>query len=113
MKRSLQDSLRDILKYATIIQEQTINLSFEEFEENEERILSVMMAFAIIGEASKNIPDEFRCLYPQIEWRKMREIGDKTIHEYSEVRLITLWNTSQENIPDLIVKMQKIITDLE
>ncbi|WP_107671237.1 DUF86 domain-containing protein [Cyanothece sp. BG0011] len=113
MKRSLKNFLRDILKYAIIIQKQTINLSFEEFEENKERILSVMMAFTIIGEASKNIPDEFRCLYPQIEWRKMIEIGDKIIHEYSEVNLTVLWNTSQENIPNLIVKMQRIIADLE
>ncbi|EAZ89243.1 HepT-like ribonuclease domain-containing protein [Crocosphaera chwakensis] len=113
MKRSLKDSLRDILKYATIIQEQTMNLSFEEFEENEERILSVMMSFAIIGEASKNIPDEFRCLYPQMEWRKMTGMRDKIVHDYSQVRLITLWNTSQENIPSLIVKMQAIITSLE
>ena len=62
MKRIVKNYLEDILKYAKIIQEQTINLSFEEFEQNEERVLSVMMALAIIGEASKNIPDEFRCL---------------------------------------------------
>ncbi|MDJ0509567.1 MAG: hypothetical protein QNJ64_09985 [Crocosphaera sp.] len=48
MKKSLKDFLEDILKYAQIIQEQTINVSFEEFEQNEEKILSVMMAFTII-----------------------------------------------------------------
>ncbi len=89
MKRSFRDSLKDILKYAKIIQTQTINLSFEEFEQNEERILSVMMAFAIIGEATKNIPNEFRCLYPQIEWRKMTGMRDKIVHDYSQVRLVT------------------------
>ena len=109
MKKSLRDFLEDVLKYAKIIQEQTVNLSFEEFEQNEERILSVMMAFAIIGEATKNIPDAFRCLYPQIEWRKMAGMRDKIIHEYSEVDLTVLWNTSQENIPDLIPKIQIII----
>jgi uncharacterized protein with HEPN domain len=113
MKRIVKNYLEDILKYAKIIQEQTINLSFEEFEQNEERVLSVMMALAIIGEASKNIPDEFRCLYPQIEWRKMAGMRDKIIHDYSEVRLITLWQTSQDNIPDLIAKMTTIINHQE
>ncbi|CCI05904.1 DUF86 domain-containing protein [Microcystis aeruginosa] len=113
MKRIVKNYLEDILKYAKIIQEQTINLSFEEFEQNEERVLSVMMALAIIGEASKNIPDEFRCLYPQIEWRKMAGMRDKIIHDYSEVRLITLWQTSQDNIPDLIPKMTTIINHQE
>lgn len=39
MKRIVKNYLEDILKYAKIIQEQTINLSFEEFEQNEERVL--------------------------------------------------------------------------
>ncbi|MEA5510956.1 HepT-like ribonuclease domain-containing protein [Crocosphaera sp. UHCC 0190] len=34
---------------------------------------------------------------------------DKILHEYSEVDLGVLCNTSQENIPDLIVKMQTVI----
>ncbi|TRV04256.1 MAG: DUF86 domain-containing protein [Microcystis wesenbergii Mw_MB_S_20031200_S109] len=113
MKKSLRDFLEDILKYAKIIQEKTMNLSSEEFEQNEERVLSVMMALAIIGEASKNIPDEFPCLYPQVEWRKMAGMRDKIIHDYSQVRLITLWQTSQDNIPDLIAKMTTIINHQE
>ncbi|MGK7933786.1 MAG: DUF86 domain-containing protein [Microcystaceae cyanobacterium] len=84
---------------------------FEEFEQNEERILSVMMAMAIIGEASKNIPNEFRCLYLQVEWRKMAGIQDKIIHDYSEVNLRVLWQTSQINITDFIVKMKPLINE--
>lgn len=113
MTRKLEDCLRDILKYAKIIQNQTINITFEEFEKNESRNLSVMMAFMIIGEATKNIPDEFRCRYPQVEWRKMAGIQDKIIHEYSKVRLITLWNTSQQKIPELIEKIETIINQQE
>ncbi len=111
MTRSLKDYLEDILRYAKIIQKQTSNLTFNDFEQDEAKTLAVMMAFMIIGEATKNIPDEFRNLYQQVEWRKMAGMRDKIIHEYSRVRLITLWNTSQEKIPELIEKLEAIVNE--
>jgi uncharacterized protein with HEPN domain len=43
----------------------------------------------------------------------MAGMRDKIIHDYSEVRLITLWQTSQDNIPDIIAKMTTIINPQE
>jgi uncharacterized protein with HEPN domain len=41
------------------------------------------MDFAIIGEATKNIPAETKSMYPQIPWKQMAGIRDKIIHGYA------------------------------
>jgi uncharacterized protein with HEPN domain len=43
-------------------------------------VRAVTMDFAIIGEATKNIPAETKSIYLQIQWKKMAVIRDKIIH---------------------------------
>ena len=55
--------------------------------------------FEIIGEASKNIPQEIKSKYTQIPWASMAGIRDKLIHEYFGVNFEVLWKTIKEDFP--------------
>ncbi|WP_235357098.1 DUF86 domain-containing protein [Bacillus alveayuensis] len=39
----------------------------------------------MIGEATKNIPDEIRQAHPHIEWRKMAGMRDMMIHGHFSI----------------------------
>jgi uncharacterized protein with HEPN domain len=66
----------------------------------------------IIGEAVKNIPDETKTRYPEIEWRKMAATRDRLIHGYFSVDFDLVWDIIQNKIPGLDADIKRII-DLE
>ena len=45
----------------------------------------------IIGEASKNVPDEIKEKYTQIPWRKMAGIRNRIVYEYFGVDISIIW----------------------
>lgn len=95
MNKNIKGYLEDILKYALIIHKSTSQISLQELIQDETTILAIMMAFTIIGEVSKKIPQELRDKYPEIEWKKMAGLRDKIVHEYFQVVLEVLWKTSK------------------
>lgn len=72
---------------------------------------ALIRSLEIIGEATKNIPDEYRTNHPDIPWRSMTGMRDRLIHGYFTVDLDEVWRTLQENIPALHKSMEKILTE--
>lgn len=63
MKRSFKHFLEDALEYCEKAQKFVEDMTFKEFEQDEKTFLAVTRALEIIGEALKNIPDEFKNKY--------------------------------------------------
>ena len=68
-----------------------------------------MRRLEIIGEAAKNIDDNFRDKYPQIPWKKIAGMRDIIAHEYFGVRLDRVWDVVRKDLPDLKEKIMFIM----
>ncbi len=99
MSKHLKVYLLDILSAIEEIEEFTNNLTFEEFTKNKMAIRAVTMDFAIIGEATKQIPEEIKQEYPVIPWKQMAGIRDKIIHGYAYIKLSVLWDAVNMDLP--------------
>ncbi len=68
-----------------------------------------MRSLEIIGEAVKNLPDEFRASHPEVAWRPIVQMRDRLIHGYLGVDYQLVWNVVSEKLPELKRSIQRII----
>lgn len=82
MSRSLIEFLRHIQVEIDFLTSQSQHLNFEAFIHDEVLIRAFTRSFEVIGEAVKNLPDEFRIQYPLVDWKGYAGLRDKLIHHY-------------------------------
>ncbi|HLC89039.1 MAG TPA: DUF86 domain-containing protein [Candidatus Nanoarchaeia archaeon] len=100
--KHIQDAIEKINQFVGTI-------SKSHFLENEEKQYAVMRAIEIIGEAAKNIPEEFRKEYQNIPWKEISGMRDRLIHQYFGVNLERVWVTVQDDLPLLCKQIEKIL----
>ena len=81
-KRDHKEYLDDIITSINDINQFIGNMSFDEFVNDKKTFNAVIRSIEIIGEATKNIPDDITKKYKNIPWKKMAGMRDKMIHGY-------------------------------
>ena len=70
---------------------------------------AIVRNIEIIGEAAKNIPDDFKEEYSRIPWRKLAGARDRLIHHYFGVNYDIIWIIAKEELPGIILEIEEII----
>jgi len=63
----------------------------------------------IIGEASRNISDDFRKAHPEIPWRQMIGMRNKLVHHYFGVDWEIVNDALKNELPEIKLKLAKIL----
>jgi len=64
----------------------------------------------IIGEATKRISVKLKEKNMQIPWRQMAGLRDVLIRDYMGVNTKTVWNVVQNELPQLLIMVKKLIS---
>ncbi len=72
--------------------------------------LSLVRLLEIVGEAAGRIPDDERSRYPDIPWPEIVSLRNRLIHGYDSVDFDILWQIITNDLPSLIMQLDKIIT---
>ena len=112
-KRSDIDYLRDILLACDNIIEYVSDFDFDRFREDRRTQDAIIRNVEILGEAVKNVSDEMKERYPDIEWHEIARTRDKLIHSYFGVDLDIVWEISTYDIPRLERQITEILESEE
>lgn len=103
--RDIQDAIISILKYA--IQGR------DSFDHDELIQAWVVHHFSIIGEAARAIPQDFKSLHPEIEWKKINGMRNTLIHNYFGIDLDIVWSVVENDLPTLKTQVDAILHEHE
>lgn len=95
------DYLRHILTEAAYLIGNAKDLSVHEFLKNETLQRAFVRSLEIIGEAAKQVPDDFRNQHTNVEWKSMAGMRDRLIHAYFGIDYEIVWDVVQTRIPEL------------
>jgi uncharacterized protein with HEPN domain len=101
MSRSETEYLRHIQDEAHYLAEASREVSWDEFSSDETLKRAFVRSIEVIGEATKNLSDDFRDRYPEVEWRSMAGMRDRLIHGYFGVDYEIVWEVATEKAPEL------------
>ncbi|ANV83729.1 hypothetical protein AWQ21_04645 [Picosynechococcus sp. PCC 7003] len=104
--KHIQDSARLVLQF-------TAGRTRDDLASDEMLSLALVRLVEIIGEAANHISLDVRDSHPEVPWRQMIGMRNRLIHGYFDVDLDILWVVVSHDIADLLININKIVTELE
>ncbi len=108
MSRSWQLFLRDMVEAAQKVSRYTSGRDLASFTGDEMAYDATVRNLEILGEAAKNIPEEIRQRYPEIDWRGIAGLRDVVAHAYFSLDDATLWKIVRTDMPRLLTSLNEI-----
>jgi len=100
--------IEDILESIKAIEEYSAGMDKDGLEKSRMKQSAIIREIEVIGEAVKNIPENVKNKYKEIEWRKIAGMRDVIIHGYFRVDLDAVWNVIKRDLPILKKQMESV-----
>ncbi|MFZ1897304.1 DUF86 domain-containing protein [Methanoregula sp.] len=111
MHRSYLHFLDDIREATGKIRDYTEGMTYHEFLKDQKTQDAVIRNFEIIGEATKNLPDDLKERYPAIAWKQVAGFRDIIAHGYFRIDFEVLWGIVTERLPEFKKEIAKVLRE--
>ncbi len=113
MLKRAEPFLKHILEEIEYLQKKSNQLKYEDFISDEDLKRSFVRSLEVIGEATKNLPQDFRNKHTQVQWKDIAGLRDVLIHRYFGVDYKSVWDIIKNKIPELKRQIEKILSEAE
>jgi uncharacterized protein with HEPN domain len=113
MKRDPKVTLLQIADVARHVLDFCAQNDLDQIEASWEKRMAFERAMEILGEAVKRLPPELCALHPEIPWKLVAGMRDRISHGYDGVDYVTLRDAARDDLPALLVTVERMISELE
>ena len=93
--------LEDIMLAIQKISRYTSQMDRDAFLSDDLVIDAVARNLEIIGEAARQLPEDFRRAHAQIPWTQIGGLRNRIVHDYFGLDLEIIWEIIQHDLPEL------------
>jgi len=109
MSPSTIEYLRHMLDEVNYLLTQSQGLHKDTFIHDPTLKRAFVRSLEIIGEATKQLPPDFKRKYSHVEWKEIAGMRDKLIHHYFGVDYDVVWNAVTDDMPQLHKMLEQMI----
>lgn len=109
MSKDASVYLKHILESISLIERYTHNLTEAQFLASVVKQDLVTRRLEIVGEAVRNLPQEFRDAHPDVPWNSAMATRNILIHHYFGINFKTVLDTVTVNIPRLKEQVENLL----
>jgi len=91
----------------------TENLSYGDYLNDWIKQDAILRNIEIIGEAISHVEDKLKEKYPYVAWIQAKGMRNFLVHEYFKVDHDAVWNTFNNDLPNLKSQIISIINDIK
>jgi uncharacterized protein with HEPN domain len=107
-KRDLSLYLHDVLDSAEAIREFVAGMGFEAFAADRKTYSATIREYIIIGEAITALKSDLEVLFPDYEWRMIKDFRNFLVHEYFGIDAKVVWDVTQFELLQLVTMVQTL-----
>jgi len=100
--------LDDMMDFARRVLDYTNELDQAAFLADQRTYDATLRNLELIGEAATNLPESVRAAHPEVPWRLVIATRNRLIHAYLGIDDDTVWSIVQDEVPDLLKKLEQI-----
>jgi uncharacterized protein with HEPN domain len=98
----MREAARDCIEFVK-------DATYDEFCADRMMHSAVERRLEILGEATGRVSEEFQLSHLEIPWKEIKGIRVVLAHRYGDVNLHELWQSVQNDLPDLLPKLDVLI----
>ena len=109
MSKSPEEYLNHILDELNYLLDSSKSVSQEQFMHDMTLQRAFSRSLEIIGEAAKNLPQDFTDNHKKVEWKSIAGLRDRLIHHYFGVDYEIVWDVIRNEVPKLKLQIASLL----
>jgi len=110
-KRDAELLVKDMRSAIVQIESYIAGFNHDSFLEDRRTIDAVVRNLEIIGEAARQLPEEFVARFPEVPWRLLAGLRNRIVHDYFGLDLEIVWQIISQDLLPLKSQLEKTLTE--